>query len=48
MPIKDAKGDIKARIFFIAYTADTAGRQTSDRSCLALTVDQAQHQCGYT
>ena len=25
MPIKDAKGDIEARIFFIAYTADTAG-----------------------
>ena len=48
MPIKDAKGETEARIFFIAYTLDQPAPAGSRRSCSVSTAARARRRSGCT
>ena len=49
MPIKDAKGETEARIFFIAYTRDDAGPVgVAAAACSASTAGRARRRSGCT
>ena len=48
MPIRDAKDEVEARIFYIAYTRDDAGASTRGRCCSASTAGRARRRSGCT